>query len=47
MLLRAITRPARRKKANSLSFRKDLGRTLTRRLKARKTRKGGKTRRRR
>jgi len=42
-LLRAITR---RKKTNAPSFKKDLGRSLNRRLKARK-RKPGKTRRRR
>jgi len=42
-LLRAITR---RKKANAPSFKKDLGRSLNRRLKARK-RKPSKTRRRR
>jgi hypothetical protein len=43
MLLRSITR---RKKGNAPSFKKDLGRSLNRRLKARK-RKPGKTRRRR
>jgi hypothetical protein len=43
MILRAITR---RKKANAPSFKKDLGRSLNRRLKARK-RKPSKTRRRR